>query len=62
MLSWNQPGVRRRARPFKRWDDELNAFFEERAEFGVGQWKHVAQHRATWANVEDDFVHGRWRR
>ena len=59
--SKHMAGIWRQARPHKRWDDPLNSFFEERACFPAGQWKHVAQDRAVWISLEDDFAEGGWR-
>ena len=52
---------RRRARPNKRWEDDL----EVHAQHFTGQsqisWRILAADRKTWKSMEDDFATGMWR-
>ena len=55
LLFWTPAGYRNRGRPVTRWADELCDFVAK--VYGDGaDWRAIAQDRATWNALEEDFV------
>ena len=53
VLNWVPiTGERRRGRPAKRWDDDLNEFPGSK----MSRWDVWAQNRAMWDALEDEYV------
>ena len=70
ILDWQpEPGTRqggtgrgrRQARPVKRWDDDLRAHVSVYTGQTDLHWRLLAEDRASWKEMEDDFAAGGWR-
>ena len=56
-LEW-QPdaGSRRRGHPDRRWEDDINDFLATSLHLDAGDWRHLAQDRASWDLLAMDFA------
>ena len=53
VLNWVPiTGERRRGRPAKRWEDDLNEFAASK----MSRWEVRAKNRAMWDSLEDEYV------
>lgn len=61
LLGWEPASSNRgRGHPCKRWTTDLDSFFYARDGRPRWVWKHSAQDRTVWQNLEDDFVANAW--
>ena len=57
VLTWSLQGTRSRGRPFTRWTDSLNKFFEKRYEEAEDSfWLILAEDRYTWHALDDEYI------
>jgi hypothetical protein len=62
LLTWSPlEGRQNRGRPCKRWSSDLDAFFQKKAGYARNAWIDVAQDRAIWQMLEDEFIAESWR-
>jgi len=61
-LAWNPPshsrrgGLRKQARPKKRWLNEIKTFCKDHATHSATSWETLAQDSEEWQRLENEFV------